>query len=151
MAVSYYYFAYKNRIGSEQRNEEKIDLAIAHLMKYYIPHYVFMKEFSAKSDKVMRISYEGLYRNTFDVVCILFKWLAFPIHVGKIYLAIENSSIKKAREEEKVLGRAVVMPKHSTFTGSFVRSGDIGQWKEHFSTMEVQALARLLKKYDLNP
>lgn len=124
-------------------------MAIAHLMKYYIPHYVFMKELSAKSDKVMRISYEGLYRNPFDVVCILFKWLVFPIHVGKIQLAIENSSIKKAREEEKVLGRAVVMPKHSTFTGSFVRSGDIGQWKQHFSTMEVQALARLLKKYDI--
>lgn len=149
MCVSYYYFSYKNRIGSEYKKEEKIDLAISHLIKYYMQHYVFMKEFSAKSDKVMRLSYESLYRNTFDVVYILFKWLNFPIHVGKIRLAIENSSIKKAREEERVLGRAVVMPKNSTFTGSFVRSGNIGQWKEHFTTVEVQTLVRLLKKYGI--
>ncbi|UZP66881.1 sulfotransferase domain-containing protein [Desulfovibrio mangrovi] len=150
MAVSYYYFAFKNRIGSENKKESKIDLAVNHLMKFYIEHYRFARDFSRKSDKVIRIAYESLFTNPFDVVLMLFQWLNFKIDTNKLRVAIENSSINKARQEEKDTGRAVVMPESSTFTGSFVRSGAIGQWREHFNTVEAQMLIRLLEKHDIS-
>jgi len=109
-----------------------------------------MRDYSKISNNVLRISYESLFSNPYDVLRILFQWLNFPISTKNIEKAMDFSSQQQVRIEEAKSGNAIHVRKGHAFTGSFVRSGKIGQWKDHFLHKEVEMLARLLLKYNID-
>lgn len=151
MAVSYYYYAYKNRPErAAARKDDRIGLAVEHLFCYYIKHYVFMRHYASAANNVLRIDYESLYTRPREVLAMLFRWLGFPLHLGHIEQAIVFSSKDQIRQEERMLGAAIHVPKGVAFTGSFVRSGEIGQWKTHFTDIEQNVLIRLLEKHGIS-
>ena len=93
------------------------------------------------------VSYEGIFRFPEASFLSLLDWLALPKGLAKVRTAIEFSSIKKVRQEEEQTG-----PIHSpqNFTGSFVRSGQIGQWKEWLTEDDAGKIAARLESHDIS-
>ena len=63
-------------------------------------------------------------------------------------MAIEFSSIKNMRKQEEKRGKPIHSPEG--FQGSFVRSGQVAQWKEFFAEADLSEINAKLQERGLS-
>ena len=69
--------------------------------------------------------------------------IAPPVYPELVSFCVDACSIKKTREEEKASGGAI----HADglkLSGSFARSGKVGQWQDFFNRKDVEYIKRKL-------
>ena len=145
--VSKFYYSYKNRPERSSwygHPRDVIDMELA----VYIPHYKYMKEIAEKRTDVLRIPYEILIRNPFDILLFILNWANIDIDIQSIKQAVEFSDKEHVRKEEYELGKAIVAP--DGYKGSFIRSGKIGEWKDYFSSEDRRKIENMLRENGLN-
>ncbi len=101
-------------------------------------------------NRCIRISYENLITNPFDVFSQMVRFLGLPYHEDMVLAAMENSSVDKVKEMEKKRGAAIVVPVGAKYTGSFINSGKIGQWKKYFDEKDLKKAESILNGFDLS-
>jgi len=88
---------------------------------------------AAKTGKyrILRISYENLIQNPTFYLSSIVTWLGNEPNQELVRRAVESSSINRVQRAEKMGG--AVNPDAKDLKGSFISSGQIGQWKNYFT------------------
>ena len=139
--VSKYFYAYAYRPDREHSISHPRDL-----IDREIPHFCWiyrtMKELSQQKNKIL-ITYEDLVTEPKRTLSVVLNAFDFPFEEAVLESAVRNSSASNIRREEIKDG-----PIHapSTFTGSFVRSGAIGQWPEFFEGPDLDRIRHAMSE-----
>ncbi len=136
--VSSYFFFYINQ-GKEVKIEKiwkrRID-------KYIRNEKEFQKIIENQPESSILIKYEDLVSKPLIVFTQIIKHFELPLDPIKVQLAINKSQKKEIINIEKSGGKVIIAP--DSFMGrSFIRSGEIGDWKNHISP----ELANKIKAY----
>lgn len=146
--VSSFFYHYKLRPETAQvysHPREIIDIKLP----LFIRCYNYQKKVAASNDNVMRVSYEDLYRCKGRTFAGILDFLDIPVEQEKVDQAVDFSSIKAVRTQEKRRKKAIHQDIEG-FRGSFVRSGKIGQWKEFFGENDVNRISDELARYQIS-
>lgn len=130
--ISRYFYNFKNRIGQQDvfsHPREVVDKFLPSFIKSY--NWMKKKHNNNKSNTIL-ISYEQLFLQPESTLTSIINFLGFEIYPELIYLSSQASSIKETKKEEEQNGSAIHSPKEG-ITGSFARSGKIGQWTHYFT------------------
>ena len=143
--ISRFFFFYKNRAGKEDQVEHPREL-IDGFMPSFSKRYSRMKRLAAKDNNLM-VAYEELKTDPQETVAKILDHLGIPVDAELVKRSIEAASIKKVKQTEKRMGRSI----HTTkIKGSFVRSGEIGQWKDHFDQNDINQINQMLKERSID-
>ena len=135
--VSYYFYK-KDRlnvnvhhriVNTDSPNEIP---SIDYGLDYFTWAYSKIKNRLSNKNNVLKICYENLLRKPITTMEAVLSFLQIDIHNDKIERAVEFSSKKYIIKEEEKLGHPIHAPEGKK--NSFIRSGKIGNWKEHFSS-----------------
>lgn len=129
-------FNYKHKKSSNRNN---VANSPSEVLERKFDNYVKMYKSYAEAAKsgryrVFRLSYEELIRNPKYYLDSVLRWLGIDPTEESVNFAVNMSSIKKTQESEKE--GAVVNPTAHHLMGSFISSGQIGQWKKCYSDSE---------------
>ncbi len=145
--ISSFYF-HKIKRGKSTKSPKSI---LPRRMKAFSETYKKQLELEKKyPDRCLRISYEDLITNPFLVFSRMVKFLGLPFYEDDVFKAMENSSVDKVKEMEEKRGSAIVVPEGTKFSGSFINSGKIGQWKTFFNDKDIKIAESILKDYDVS-
>lgn len=135
-AVSLYNYKHKKRPDLPDRCESP-DEVLSLKFKNYIEMYKSYK-MAAQSGRytLLRFSYENLVSNPPFYLKATLQWLGHEPDPELVVNAVHASSIKKVQTAE--LTGSAVNPDAHDLHGSFISSGQIGQWKEYFSNKELR-------------
>lgn len=130
-SVSLFNYKHKKRPDLPDRchsPQEVLDIKFEN----YCDMYLSYKE-AAQSGlySVLRISYENLIADPEFWLGAIIEWLGCEVDRPAVRKAIQNSSIKNVQKAEKAGSK--VNPDASGLRGSFISSGQVGQWREHYS------------------
>lgn len=145
--ISSYFFHYINRGQEISHPREIIKEKIKNFSKTIISQKAIKKKYS---NKVYRLSYEELMKKPEQTFTKMINFLELESDLNAIAFAMEYSSKKKVKEMEKKRGEAIVKQDGVNFSGSFVRSGKIGEWKEYFDDEDLKRIDHEMHKYDLS-
>lgn len=147
--VSHYFYFWENRPPKERIHTERADAPISdaysffpYMIDNYAAHFSRLRELAQARENVLRVSYESMMINPSIVFSATFDWLGLEISMSGIDEAIRRSSRSSVRKEEERSGRAI----HAWegFKGSFVRSGEVGEWQEHLSPEQRETIEKEL-------
>ncbi|WP_299007965.1 sulfotransferase domain-containing protein [uncultured Shewanella sp.] len=125
--VSSYFFHYKNRGSHKSINQ--LWKKIANL--YIENHNAQMKILNEQPKTTKLIQYETLINNPEETFYDLLCFLNVKVVNELLTESIELSSKKAVKKMESLEGKAIIASSEK-FTGkSFIRSGKVGDWKEH--------------------
>ena len=144
--ISGYYYFYINR-GINISHPLKI---YKELLDHFLTTYkqqVILKE--RYPDKVLLISYEKLMASPKEVFQKMIEFIGLPCDETGVLQAMEFSSKKQVKEMEKERGEAIVKKDGIKFSGSFVRSGKIGEWKEYFNENDLTEIKNYLSQFEV--
>lgn len=144
--VSIFYYKYKNR-GVNVAHPREV---LVKELKQWV--YLYNQQLSLKrkyGDKVLLLSYEELYRNPKRSFSRIIDFLQVPFDKDALEFALDASSSNSLKNEEKKEDSVVVAPKEK-YSGSFVRSGKIGEWKDYFNDKDVEKIESILRKNNIS-
>ncbi len=145
--VSYYFYFLKKR-GKSIKHPRKI---IEDRLTKFIKVYNFQKELEMQfPERSLRFSYEELMADPFKIFSEMIKFLELDYNEDLINQSMEFSSKKSVQEMEKERGGALVVPKEKKFSGSFIRSGKVGEWKEFFNDTDIKKVESILNEGSLS-
>lgn len=145
--VSSYYYWYINR----GKNVEHPMVVYKEILNHFIKTYNHQKQLKSNyAYKVLQISYESLIKQTNEVFSQMIKFIELPYDARGIEHAILFSSKKEVKKMEQQRGEAIVKGDGVKFTGSFVRSGKIGEWKEYFNEKDLIEIDNYLTKESIS-
>lgn len=129
-------FNYKHKKRNDVNNpasspSEVLELKFDNYVKMY-KSYVDAAQ--SGNYRIFRLSYEELITNPGFYLDAVLKWLGLEPSAEGVAFAVNMSSISKTQESEKK--GAVVNPTAHNLVGSFISSGQIGQWKKYYSKEE---------------
>ena len=154
--VSRYYYDYKNRKDDDSgftHPREVIDVFLPRIIR----HYKSVKDI-ANRPNVKMIAYEDLIRKPLDTTIDILRFADIKVNYTNIQKAIEASSsdwVKRDEERYKAEKPPEFMAKDSVnavgvgMTSSFIRSGEIGEWKEYFNESDVKYIASELENHGI--
>lgn len=128
-AISMFHY-HKLKYGKEGFSKVKNILFMS-----YVKHYRALG--SMKNTSNYRITYENLIRNPDLTLTGLLAFLDLPLDESVIRKAVDFSSRDKIRKMEMERGCSIHTSKHMPTNMSFVRSGQIGQWKAIFTRQDL--------------
>ena len=133
-SVSLYNYKHKKRPDRIDRKSSPHEV-LQEKFENYVAMYKSYS-YAAKSGKYyhLRIAYEELIRDPIFYLGSILRWLGNEPDQAGINFAVEMSSIKKTRELEDK--GSVVNPTAKDLKGSFISSGQVGQWKDYFTEKE---------------
>lgn len=130
-AVSLYNYKHKKRPDLPDRcsdPNEVLELKFENYCNMYNSY-----KYAAKKGKfrILRISYENLIHHPIFYLSSMIEWLGSEPNEEFVRRAVALSSINKVQRAEK-MGDAV-NPDAKDLNGSFISSGQIGQWEKFFT------------------
>ena len=145
--ISSYFFHYVNR-GIKLEHPRKILQEKIHEFSKVVASQVALKE--KHGDKVLIASYEDLTTNSSDVFRKIIGFLDLQFDPDAFDFALKYSSKDSVQKMEKKRGEAIVKPDGAKFSGSFIRSGKIGEWQDYFNDSDVELANNIMKAYNLD-
>ena len=140
LTSNYFFFIKKRKL-----KVEILDY-IDDYMPKYIRSYQIMKKYKNKNN-ILSISYEELIQNTKKTLETLLFFLNFEINSDLLEKALADSTKDQLiREEKNYSLKNLVSPKVDT---SFVRSGEIGNFKNNLSSLEIDKIKKYLNKHNI--
>ena len=135
-SVSMYHYMYKSR---DIKSNIKCPMDVFNkYYEYYIGMYFsYLNASKSAKFKLLRMPYEELMRDTKTSFAIMLHWLGIEPNDNLVSEACDRSSIKKVVKLEEV-AESKINPDASLSHGSFVKSGNSGQWKEFFSSKDIE-------------
>lgn len=135
--VSSYFYFYVNR-----SKKVKIDKVWKKIIdRYIVNDREFTKILNNQAESSILIKYENLIQNPVKTFSEIVSHLDFPLAHEKIQSAVEKSQKKEIKNIEKA-GNKPLVASSAFKASSFIRSGEIGDWKNHISiqlTTEIKA------------
>jgi len=145
--ISSYFYFYINR-GARINHPRMIMIPmIENFATVYNHQIALKKEFPGKT---IQISYEDLKVSPENEFKKMIRFLEIPLNTNAMSFALDNSSPKKIKEMEKERGEAIVKRDGTKFSGSFIRSGKIGEWKEYFNDDDLKNIENQLNQFGIN-
>jgi len=145
--ISFYFYFYKKR-GKYVNHPRKI---IEDRLPKFVKVYNHQKDLKEQfSDTCLWLSYEQLMNAPFEIFAEMIKFLGYEYNEELILQAMENSSKKSVQQMEEERGGALVVSIRKKFSGSFVRSGKIGEWKEYFNDKDLKQVEAVLNASQLS-
>lgn len=126
--VSWFYFRYKWETQNNTLSREIIDSALDH----YIGQFNLMMGLRGKRH-ILPVAYESLMMAPLNTLMTVLAWLDFPIDVTAMDRALAYSDKRQVKKYEENVG----ILNQSGRESPLIRSGKIGQWKEHFSEADL--------------
>lgn len=141
-AVSLYNYKHKKRPDLPNRLSSPSEVLEQRFDNYVAMYNSYRDAAAAGSFRILRLSYEELVSAPQFYLESILRWLGVEPDLSLIEKAVQGSSIGRIVSQEKE-GHKVNPTAHG-LAGSFVSSGQIGQWKKHFTANE---LSRWEKKF----
>ncbi len=146
--ISRFFYFFKNRIGRQDQKQHPREL-IDTEMPRFARKYANMKRRSSTDSGYELIAYEDLKLHTEKAFTLILHHFELPIDLPLLHFSIEAASAKSVKETENRMGKAIHGPK-TGLSGSFVRSGNIGQWKEYFNQQDKEKINQILKNHSID-
>lgn len=121
--VSAYY--YNMKLSGKQRTFDNYYWKEGRFLADHVRGYHRVWE-EKPSSRVLLVSYEGLKQNTVSEVIGIARFLGFSLSESDAEAIIEATSMEKLRDKYDDGGEI-----------KFFRKGEIGDWKNHFSTRQL--------------
>ncbi len=145
--ISFYFYFYKKR-GKYVSHPRKI---IEKRLPKFINVYNHQKQLKEKyPDTTLWLSYEKLMNDPYNAFSEMIRFLGLKYDEELIHKAMEFSSKKSVQQMEEERGGALVVSRRKKFSGSFVRSGKIGEWKEYFNDEDLNKIESILNESNLS-
>jgi hypothetical protein len=142
----FYHFRYRPELADEHTHPRQI---IDQRLPLFIKNYSYQRELAARNSHVRQFSYESLFLHKAETFTDILGFLDIPVNPETVEHAVEFSSLKSVREQEKQRKKAIHQDIPG-FKGSFVRSGKVGQWKEFFSPEDVARIKDRLAAHQIS-
>jgi hypothetical protein len=132
--ISTFFFKWKNRNEKQDEFSHPREV-IDQVLPSFIKTYKWMRAVHARYNnaQVMLVSYEQLFLQPHSTLIGILEFLGLPVYPELVFLSAQASSIDETRKEEEKSGAALRNPQQQGLTGSFARSGKVGQWMEFFT------------------
>lgn len=140
--ISFYFYKYKNRRKHLTHPRKIIIKELNRWIKLY-KQQLALKELY--NDRVLMMCYEEVIRNPKMSFTAIIDFLGLSFDEEALNFALRASSSDQLKEEEVKSGSAVVAPR-GKYSGSFIRSGKIGQWKEYFNEKDLDLVRSILNR-----
>lgn len=144
----FYYFHVKR---GDSKYNHPIDVKNIWIPRYIKEYLEFDRITTEKPNNCFSISYEDLIRNTPKVISDAVNLIGLECSEQEINQAIQNSSKENIRKAEKMNGSTIVAQKSKNYKFSFIRSGEIGEWKKVFSDKQVDLIFQEFIKNGIDP
>ena len=144
----FHYFHVKR---GDRKYNHPIDIKDIWIPRYIKEYLEFDRIRTEKSNNCLSISYEDLIRNTPKAMSDAVSLIGLECSEQEINLAIKNSSKENIRKAEKMNGSTIVAQKSKNYKFSFIRSGEIGEWKTVFSDRQVDVIFQEFIKNGIDP
>lgn len=129
-SVSLYNYKHKKRKDLSEKASHPSEVLEDKFINYCEMYKSYKDASLSGKYRVLRISYEALVANPEFHLGSIIEWLGLEIDYDGLDYAIQNGSIKKTQEHERVGG--IVNPGATNLVGSFISSGQVGQWKNFY-------------------
>ena len=130
-AVSLFNYKHKKRSDIPDRCSDPNEVLELKFENYCNMYTSYRNASKNGKYRILRISYENLIQNPAFYLNAIITWLGNEPNEHLVQRAVESSSINKVQRAEKMGGE--VNPTAKGLKGSFISSGQIGQWKEFFT------------------
>jgi hypothetical protein len=149
-AVSLFHYKYTNREHLSSAVASPDDALTLRLNDYAEIYLSYREAARQDTGSLLRLSYEDLVRFPETCLRIVIKWLGVEPEPTIIQKAARYSSRDTVSQMEQA--GETINPTATNFTGTFVRDGSIGQWKEYFDSKAVQTIQERFGRFgiDLN-
>lgn len=139
--ISKYYYFYINR-GLKVSHPRKI---YKELLDHFIITYNHQLDLKKNyPEKVLSVAYEDLMKSPKETFKNLISFMGLKIDNYGIEHAMKFSSKKEVKKMERERGEAIVKKDGINFKGSFVRSGEVGEWKSYFNDKDINNIRNYL-------
>ncbi|WP_299495473.1 sulfotransferase domain-containing protein [uncultured Shewanella sp.] len=128
--TSSYFFHYKNRGSHKSIHQLWKKLADPYIKN----HQAQMKILSEQPETTLLIKYECLIKKPEQVFHKLLSFLNVDVNNDILLKSIDLSSKKSVKKMESLTGKAIIASPEKFKGSSFIRSGKVGDWKEHMDT-----------------
>jgi hypothetical protein len=139
--ISSYFFHYVNRGSLLAHPRLIIDQKMTEFCEILERQRQLVVE---RPSDALHLAYEDVVREPKTAFERLLRFLGLPAHDESIEFALKNSSKRKIKEMEAARGTAIVQGAGKSFKASFVRSGQVGEWKEYFNDLDLARFDELL-------
>lgn len=130
-SVSLFNYKHKKRPDLPNRCSSPNEVLELKFQNYCDMYLSYVDAAQDGSFSVLRISYENLVSNPEFWLGAIIEWLGGEINREAIATAVRNSTISNVKRAEKT--GSAVNPDALGLKGSFISSGQVGQWREYFS------------------
>lgn len=144
--VSSYFFHYKHR-GIEVPIMKTVAKSIS---KYAEVHRNQTELLRQRPEDTLLLFYEDLINKPEASFESVVRHLCWPLDHATLQSSMAASSKDKVKETEERLGGAIVASGNYR-AKSFIRSGEIGEWRAHFSRNEADSIRKQLKAQGIDP
>lgn len=136
LLVSRYYYFYHNRPDSTWEGNAEVVESPADLIPHFLPEfsnrYKSMLREANRNARSILISYENLIDRPRAILSTLITFCGIDPDMNLVDFAVESSSRKKVKEEERRTGSPIHTPYNSS-AKSFIRSGKVGEWRDYLT------------------
>ncbi len=146
-AVSLYYYKHKKRLELANRCRNPNEVLKLKFGNYVAMYKSYQNAAREGKYKVLRISYENLIMKPEFYLTAVLQWLGHEPELQIIEDSLLASSIQNVRRAEKI--GEVMNPEASNLVGSFINSGQIGQWKKHFNVDDYKRWKKAFRGHEI--
>lgn len=146
--VSWFFYEYKNK---QKKKYVELNESIEELAANYLRHYkrtMMLKKIL--SHQCHLVSYENLVMNPQNELIKIIEFLELPVNKELVTFCVNASSKKEVQKEEAM--NVSTIHNQNLSSKSFIRSGKIGDWKNHINKKSYNKIEQILlrENIDLN-
>ncbi|MBU25793.1 MAG: hypothetical protein CMD99_07160 [Gammaproteobacteria bacterium] len=130
-SVSLYNYKHKKRPDLPDRCESPEEVLELKFENYCQMYESYTRASSDGRYSVLRIAYESLIFEPHFWLRSIVEWLGCEVDGPALEEAVAASTIKNVKQAENLGGK--VNPEALGLRGSFISSGQVGQWREHYT------------------
>lgn len=135
-SVSLFNYKHRKRISKENPAVSPQEVLEQKFENYINMYKSYAKAAKSGKYRIFRLPYELLIKNPEYYLSAIIDWLGVESDPIAIKHAVLASSIKKVKLAEKEGSK--VNPAAKDLEGSFISSGQIGQWKKYYSNSDFK-------------
>lgn len=150
VAVSYFYYLKKfNKLPQEIDIHSYVDLFVQGKLDRYATwneNVLSWNAFKEDSDRILIVKYEDLKDDTFSELTKISNFLQINASEQSLINAIEKSSVKKMKSDEKANSATAPILKGSDKNIPFVRSAKKDEWQTALSEIDIVKIENAFKQ-----
>ena len=135
-SVSLFNYKYKNRENADRSVQSPKDVLEQRFENYSNMYNSYKGAAMSGKYNLLRFSYEALIQDPQFYLDATIRWLGLEPETDLVEIAVRRASIKQTKEAE-ARGEKV-NPTAVGLRGSFISSGQIGQWRDFYTDKELK-------------